>query len=113
MIMLKSTHDRAMAVKDAEIADLILEVEQAEQAWQSTLSSEIKTALLASQRAKEIRRLERRIAEQSAQNLKLFDANRKLAVENQRLKDQHKPFMNVTRGPGGKWTSLKSVGAGA
>ncbi|WP_285139592.1 MULTISPECIES: hypothetical protein [Sphingomonas] len=36
-----------------------------------------------------------------------------LRAEQEQVYKRYEPFMNVTRGPGGRWTSLKSVGAGA
>lgn len=93
----KSTHDDRIALKDQRIAELEADIE--------TLIGQRKVAEnLAKQRWNEIQTLEATNADQSSQNLKLFERNMQLAV-------QLDACIRRPRGAGGRFVSAKQVAA--
>ncbi|MBI0530891.1 hypothetical protein [Sphingomonas sp. TX0522] len=62
MFILRSKHDAAIAAKDAEIAGLMKRVQTFSGLWNEVGTELAKSRLLAADRAKEIRRLEAKLA---------------------------------------------------
>lgn len=66
MFIRKSKHDAAIAAKDAEIAGLMKRARFLNTAWGEATNDTVKAYLLAADRAKEIRRLEAKLARYTA-----------------------------------------------
>ncbi len=96
MIMLKSTHVAKMDAKDAAYKELVIKL--------TAERDQLKAALDAMTSARD---MWKRVASD------VIKQRDELRAEQDQVYKRYQPFMHVTRGPGGKWVSLKSVGAGA
>lgn len=95
----KSTHDARIALKDQRIAELDSDV--------TSLADErdqLAAALAAMTKARDMWKTV------ASDVIKQRDD---LRAEQDQLYTRYQPFVNVARGAGGRWTSLKQMGAGA
>ncbi len=62
MLITTARHERIVAAKDAEIAGLMARLDRSHSNWQRAMANEVKTALLAADRGKQMRLLETRLS---------------------------------------------------
>lgn len=94
MIMLKSTHVAEMNAKDAAYQELIKKLTAERDGYKSSADK-----LVAA------RDMWKGVAENVTKQ------RDELRAEQEQIYTRYQPFMHVTRGPGGRWTSTKQVGA--
>lgn len=94
MIMLKSTHVAEMNAKDAAYQELIKKLTAERDQLKAALSEMTKARDMWKTVASDV--------------IKQRD---ELRAEQEQIYTRYQPFMHVTRGPGGRWTSTKQVSA--